>query len=144
MTEVIFHTAVANPIAHITKLCIKALSQSQRLVIVTSDASKLQEISEYMWSCEPAAFVPHCFWNAPDTLRDRSHIFLSESPLHPDLPTQSLIHWGVEMPQGFASFEKCVEIIGIDPSSVSSGRLKWKTYQQMGYPLKHVALKSPG
>ena len=143
MTEVIFHTAVSDPLKHLVKLSLKALAQSQSIVILSTDTERLKVISDHMWAFEPSAFVPHCFWDAPESVRQRSKIFLTNHAQHPGLPTQSLIHWGNDMANGFASFERFVEIIGCDEASVNAGRQKWKSFQQMGYPLKHVALNAP-
>lgn len=140
MTEIIFHTQVEDAYSHMAKLSIKAIEQAQPLVLLFPDALQLQAMSDYLWALK--GFIPHCKWDASEEVKKQTLVFLTDMPDRPHLPTKRLLYYGEkEVDPSFKIFERLVEIITVDPKSVEAGRQKWKKFQQMGYPLQHIAIK---
>ena len=55
---------------------------------------------------------------------------LQDAPHH-----EVLLNLSDEVPQGFGSFERLIEVVGCDEADRAAARVRWKHYMQRGYAL---------
>src|SRR5690606_39065549 len=103
--------------------------------------AQLSALDEALWTFSEHDFLPHV--RMDDALAAQTPILLTadrdmEAPHH-----QILINLSDTPPAHFARFERMFEVISSDTADKSSGRERYRYYQQQGYPLTHfVAEKS--
>ncbi len=138
MTEISFHLNAPEPLAYVCRLVRKALGSGAKLVL-TGPASTLARLDQALWTFSVLDFVPHCFADAPAQMLQASPVVLVEAqnlgaaalPHH-----QVLVNVGTELPAGFESFERLIEVVAAP--DVVPARQRWKHYTQRGYaPQKH-------
>ena len=47
-----------------------------------------------------------------------------------------LVNIGRELPIGFESFDRLIEIVADDDADRQAGRLRWRHYADRGYPIR--------
>ena len=145
MTEVQFHTGLAEPLHHALRLLRKAESQKRR-VAVLGPGEALQRLDQRLWADEPQDFRPHvrlaAGQQAADWLRP-TPVWLVETLDGVPADVDTLLHLAGAEPQpapGFERFAKLIDLVGADPASRQAGRLRWRHYADRGYALSHHAL----
>jgi DNA polymerase-3 subunit chi len=140
MTEVSFHTGVADVLGYACRLLRKAVKKGSR-VAVCADAALLQQLDIALWTFDPLDFTPHRrlgpgpapaarFAPTPVWLIDGEA--LRASPVH-----EVLVNLGAEPAPGFESFERVLEIVGRDADAARAGRRRWRHYTERGYAIVH-------
>ncbi|WP_309684118.1 DNA polymerase III subunit chi [Polaromonas sp.] len=142
MTEIAFHTNVADPLIYSCRLLRKAYMSGAR-VVVTAPAETLARLDRELWSFSATDFVPHCHAGAEAQVLSRSPVVLAESL--EQLPHLGvLVNLGQEVPAGFERFERFFEVVPQQEEGRLAGRRRWKHYQARGYTLKlHDAAAPP-
>ena len=97
----------------------------------------LQELDERLWDFRPASFVAHQLLpeNHISSLADNDPVLLSSS--EPGNKCQLLINLDKTVPPFFSRFERTLEIVNKEPDIEESGRVRYRFYQERGYPLTH-------
>jgi DNA polymerase III subunit chi len=141
MTKVAFHFNVPDKMHYICRLLRKA-AQAQARVVVFGPQQELNTLDEALWAFSPQSFVTHCW--SHDGLHTAS---LSSVVLNPIENTnaehvmphhQVLLNVGHTMPEGYETFERVIEVVGLSENDKSQARQRWKQYAQRGYILlKH-------
>lgn len=138
MTEVNFHSRVAQPMAYACRLLRKAVRKGAK-VVVTGPQATLTALDAALWTVEPLDFIPHVMPMPGRPLAPRFletplwlHVTLADAVHH-----QVLVNLGSEAPAGFESFERVIEIVGTDDDSRLAGRHRWKHYASRGYEIIH-------
>ena len=121
----------------ICKLSEKAMGRAQKVFIYSDSEADLRQLDETLWDFRAISFVPHKFLPAE---YDTSG--LDNEPVHlscgePGADRTLLINLANEVPTFFSRFERTLEIINDAPEIKTSGRLRYRYYQQRGYPLQH-------
>ena len=130
MTRIDFHVNAPDPIGYACRLVRKAYRAGQHVVVCCDDPARLQAFDEALWSVSPHDFVPHVA--ASDPLAAETPVLLTASP--DGLPWHGvLVNLGGTLPEGFARFERLVEVVGTD--AIEHGRERWRFYRDRGYPL---------
>jgi DNA polymerase-3 subunit chi len=138
MTEVNFHTGLADPLAYACRLVRKATARASR-VVVAGEPARLDELDVLLWTFEPHEFLPHARLRAEAELPARlaaTPIWLADDPVaapHHEV----LVNLGDEVCAGFESFARLFELVGRDPQAVAAGRRRWRHFQTRGYPIVH-------
>ena len=138
MTEVEFHFNVGDKLEYSCRLLRKAYLGGNNL-IVTADAVMLAQLDQMLWTMSATEFLPHCRSDAPAATLELSPIVLAASALEPVLEgraTGVLVNLGQDVPPGFESFERFIEIVSSAPDDRQAGRQRWNHYKQRGYALK--------
>jgi DNA polymerase III subunit chi len=135
MTRIDFHSNVPDKIAYACRLVRKARSADCQIVILAKDAQQMAALDEQLWTFSEHDFLPHV--TLDDPLAAQTPILLTtndkmEAPHH-----QILINLSDAPPGHFARFERMFEVISSDEADKSSGRERYRYYQQRGYPLTH-------
>ena len=138
MTEVEFHFNVGDKLEYSCRLLRKAHAGGAKL-LVTADPVMLAQLDQMLWTLSATEFLPHCRSDAPPATLALSPIVLAASALEPVLEgraTGVLVNLGQNVPPGFESFERFIEIVSSAPEDRLAGRQRWNHYKQRGYALK--------
>ena len=131
MTEIQFHTGVAEPLVHVMKLLRKAEAQGARLAVL-GPAALLDRISQHLWSDDPQSFRPHLRLGAgqpPGPHLAPTPVWLVEQLETVPADVDRLLHLAgetAEAPPGFERFARLYDIVGADPASRLAGRQRWR------------------
>ena len=138
MTEVEFHFNVSDKLEYSCRLLRKAHAGGVKL-LVKADPVMLAQLDQMLWTLSATEFLPHCRSDAPPATLALSPIVLAASVLEPVLEgraTGVLVNLGQDVPPGFESFERFIEIVSSAPDDRQAGRQRWNHYKQRGYALK--------
>ena len=137
MTEVTFHFNVPDRPGYACRLLRKATRSGAR-VVVTATAAELAGLDRLLWTFDPIEFLPHVLHRrgapVPAHLRT-TPVWLTEDPADA-MHHQVLVNLGREVPQGFESFERVIEIVSADDEDRQAARLRWKHYAARGYAIQ--------
>jgi len=142
MTRIDFHSNVPDKVAYACRLVRKARNAANcQIVILAKDAQQMAALDEALWIFSEQDFLPHV--KLEDPLAAQTPILLTtddkmEAPHH-----QILINLSDAPPGHFARFERMFEIVSSDETDKSSGRERYRYYQQRGYPLTHFTADAP-
>ena len=131
MTEIPFHFNVADKFLYACRLLRKAYASGAQ-VAVTAEPEVLDELNLRLWSFSATDFVPHCrTGHASDFLARRS-VLLVDSPAA--CPHHGvLINLGLQLPSGFETFERFIEVVTQGRDERLAARVRWKHYADFGY-----------
>jgi len=136
MTDVEFHTGVADPVAFACRLLRKAALQGVR-VQVTAPPDRIAELDRSLWTFEEREFVPHArLPGAAAVVVQRTPILLSVQPLGADAP-RVLVNLGAGAPSSLDELDRVIEIVSTDADEAARARERWRNYKALGLPLKH-------
>jgi DNA polymerase-3 subunit chi len=116
---------------------LRKAHQASAKVTVTAPQDQLSQLDQLMWTFSAHEFLPHCLWDAPEHVLQRTPIVLvpstelGRSPHH-----EVMLHWGSDAPPvGFETFARLIELVSQDESDRQVARRRWKHYADRGYPI---------
>lgn len=137
MSAIAFHFNVAERSSYLCRLVRKARRNGARLVI-TGERAQLDQLDRLLWTFDPLEFLPH--WKGrsaadlPPRLADTPTLLLDQVQ---DVPqAQVLINLRDQVPQGFESFGRVIEIVSRDGPDRDAARERWRTYAAAGHPIE--------
>lgn len=139
MSEVAFHTGVADKLGYACRLLRKAHRLGQRAV-VTGDPALLARLDVQLWTFDPGEFLPHARLRrgepVPAALQGPTPVWLADEPATaPAAPL--LVNLGPGGPGGVERFERVFELVGQDPDELRAARQRWRQYEAAGHPVVH-------
>ena len=141
MTQIAFHTGIANPIDYACRLLRKAY-RSGALVAVHGEAPALDRLDQALWTFEPLEFVPHIV--LPRDGGDAAR--LANTPVvlvKPGAAAPAACRVAVALaahPVGdVAAYDRVIAIVGLDAEHRETGRQRWREYERAGHAVSHVA-----
>lgn len=138
MTEVEFHTGLADPVAFACRLLRKAARQGVR-VQVTAPPERLAQLDHNLWAHDAQDFVPHVRMpGASAAVAGRTPIWLARAALGADAP-RVLMNLGAGGPADLAALDRVIEIVGSDADAADGGRERWRAYKAMGVSPKQLS-----
>lgn len=145
MTEVVFHTGVADPLGFACRLLRKAARHGAR-VRVTAPVDTLTALDRALWIFDERDFVPHLrVAGASAALALRTPIWLVPSlqTMVDDAPLPLVVlNLGADVldgPDGIDGLERLIEVVSADPDEATSGRARWRAYKARGLAIAHHA-----
>jgi DNA polymerase-3 subunit chi len=141
LTDVAFHTGIANPLDYACRLLRKAYRSGAR-VAVLGEPALLDRLDQALWTFEALEFVPHVV--LPRDGADAGRVALSPIVLvKGDAAAPADCRIGVTL-AGHAvadvgAFDRLIAIVGLDPEQREAGRLRWREYERAGHAVSHVA-----
>jgi DNA polymerase-3 subunit chi len=136
LTEVEFHTGIADRIGFSCRLLRKASRRGAR-VLVTAPREVLAELDRALWTFEPHEFVPHVRMpGAAAALAARTPIWLAADSDVAGAP-RLVINLGAEAPAEPGTLERLIEVVAADPDEAASGRSRWRAYKAAGLNILH-------
>lgn len=141
LSEVAFHTGVADKLGYCYRLLRKGFRQQARMA-VAGDAALLARLDQALWVMEPQSFIPHrrlaAGEAAPAALQARTPIWLLEpgasAPHH-----EVLLNLGPDMVAGHERFARLIEVVGLDDADRAAARRRWRAYEAAGLRITHHA-----
>lgn len=134
MTRVDFHSNIPDKIAYVCRLVRKAYKADCRIVVLT-EPQQLPLLDAALWTFSDLDFIAHV--KSDDPLASQTPVVLVDNETDALPHHQVLINLTAQTPINFARFERLFEIVSTDANDVSSGRDRYRFYQQRGYPLTH-------
>lgn len=136
MTEVEFHTGVADPLAFACRLLRKAVRQGVR-VQVTAPAETLSALDRLLWTFEERDFVAHArVPGVPERVARRTPLWLSPTvQAGADGAPRVLVNLGGDLPDAGAPVDRVIEIVAAEDAA--EARERWRAYKAMGPAMKH-------
>jgi DNA polymerase III subunit chi len=131
MTRVDFHVGAQDVLVYTARLVRKAVASGAKLV-VTAELNQLQQFDVRLWTFAQLDFVPHVFVGS--ALESVTPVILAEDPATP-VEHAVLVNLGETVPNGFARYERLIEIVGAEESMRAAGRARYKHYRDRGYDL---------
>ena len=146
MTDVAFHTGIANPLDYACRLLRKAYRSGAR-VAVHGEPAVLDRLDQALWTFEALEFVPHIV--LPRDGADAARLALSPIVLvkgESVAPTACRIGvtLGGHPVADVAAFDRLIAIVGLDPEHREAGRQRWREYERAGHAVSHVAKPAGG
>jgi DNA polymerase-3 subunit chi len=133
VTAIAFHFNAPDRVAYACRLLRKAVGSGAKLV-VTGLPATLHLLDEALWALSPVDFVPHCLLTSDAAVVAASPVVLAESVRR--VPHQQvLLNLGSLVPNGFESFERVIEIVGLDSDDRQLARIRWKYYADQRYDI---------
>ena len=130
MTRIDFHVNAPDPTGYGCRLVRKIYRAGQHVVVCCGDPARLKAFDEALWTFSAHDFVPHVM--AGDALAAETPVLLTASP--DGLPWHDvLVNLGDDLPEGFARFERLVEVVGT--GATDRGRERYRFYRDRGYPM---------
>ncbi len=136
MTEIVFYSGAADKLHVVCRLCVKALTQSARVMIYTTDTAALEKIDKLLWTYQQTSFLPHCSIDDDEKLVKSTPIILSNR-VSPVQGCTVLINLDAQCPQMIESFDRVIEIASVSHEDRLSARDRYRFYKQAGYALQH-------
>ncbi|TSE21510.1 DNA polymerase III subunit chi [Tepidimonas alkaliphilus] len=141
MTSVAFHLHVgADERAvrgYLCRLLAKAYAARARVWVVVEPPA-VAALDEALWTLPADDFVPHVRADQPEMLLRRSPIVIAAPQQPPQGVRDVLVN---AQPQWLAWIEaaapaRVIEVVGSDEQLKAQARLRWRRYQQLGWPLQ--------
>lgn len=142
MTEVEFHTGLADPVRFACRLLRKAVRQGARAT-VTAPAPTMAALDRELWTFDERDFVPHVRWrgDCPPHLLARTPLWLVED-LSEGLPPGAsglVVNVGAAMSPVPVETARLIELVGQDPADEAGARARWRAYKERGLRIVHHA-----
>jgi DNA polymerase III subunit chi len=136
MTEIDFYSGGGDRLHTACRLIAKAVRQSLKLMIYTSDTTVVERIDKLLWTFSSIDFIPHC--HAEDKLAGVTPVILGCQVTN--LPRDVLLNLDTEPPPFFSRFQRLIEIAGMTPEDTQAARKRYRFYQDRGYEIRHHKL----
>ena len=131
--EVEFHTGLAEPLDHATKLLRKALRQSGRVCVATP---QFEALARHLWSFEAREFMAHARPGVAAAVWQRSALWLLPDFGHPVEAVARPAVWvnlGAAVPEAYEGCERLIELVAAGPDEADAGRQRWRHYKAQGH-----------
>ena len=141
LTEVEFHTRVADRVDFACRLLRKASRHGAR-VLVTAPEDVLAELDRALWVFEEREFLPHVRMpGARPAVAARTPVWLARDATLPGVPgtPRLLLNLGAEAPADLAALDRVIEVVSAEPDDAEAGRQRWRAYKAAGLDIKHHA-----
>jgi DNA polymerase-3 subunit chi len=144
LTDVAFHTGIANPLDYACRLLRKAYRSGAR-VAVHGEPALLDRLDQALWAFEPLEFVPHAVLPRDGADAQRlalSPIVLVKSPAMAPQACRVAVSLAGHPVADVGAFDRLIAIVGLDPEHRDAGRQRWREYERAGHAVSHVAKPS--
>lgn len=141
MTEVAFHTGIADPVDYACRLLRKAVRSGAR-VAVYGPKELLDRLDRVLWTFDPLEFLPHL--SLPRDAADEAQLartpllLCQDARIPPDCPVAVVVEGAGDWPIEASRFARVIEIVGDSPESRQAGRQRWRGHERAGLKPQHV------
>jgi DNA polymerase III subunit chi len=143
MADVTFHFNVAERIPYLCRLLRKAVAMGKPTLVLLP-GEEVAALDQALWTHAQEAFLPHAVWGqASPAVLKHSLVWLADQVpnLDPSLPPRDVLIntlWG--LPEGWARYERVLELVGLDDAERQHARARWRLYTETGLaPRRHDA-----
>lgn len=149
MTEVDFHTGVAEPVDYLCRLLRKAVGRGTRVLVHAPEAA-LDLLDRALWAFDPQAFVAHLRLiegRVPGPALRRTLVWLAPAALPWPVelpPCSTLVRWQCEPNADLGDWARVIEVVADDPAERAMARRQWRACEARGMTVRHHAVTSAG
>lgn len=138
MARIDFAFGAQEKLSQACQTTLRQFLAGQKIVVYCSDMATLKAFDLKLWAVDDAAFVPHVM--AEDPLASQTPIVLVHQDLEAALSNAPRDAWLLnldnEMPAGFESVSRVLEIVSDDENDKSAARARWRSYQAAGHDVR--------
>jgi DNA polymerase-3 subunit chi len=145
VTEVEFHTGVADRVGFACRLLRKAVRSGAR-VLVTAPPEVLADLDRSLWTFEERDFLPHVrVPGSAAAVRRRTPIWLVAAASVADVDEAAgpvprvVVNLGADAPGDLQALDRLIEVLSTDADDVDRGRARWRAYKAAGLNIVHHA-----
>ena len=141
MAQVSFHFNAPDKLEYACRFIRKAMRHDARVTVV-APMDRLRQLSTRLWKFAGHEFLAHALQDDDAELLELAPVILVESLIA--VPNQQiLLNLGVDVPVGFESYEKVVEVVSsFDEEDRAMARMRWRQYQADGHDIERFDLVS--
>ena len=132
MTSIDFYFNAEDRLQVACRLAAKALKQRNRMLIYAPDPDTASRLDTMMWTWPAVGFVPHSMVNGP--LAAETPVLIASGEETP-ADCELLLNLGGECPPHFERFTRLFEMVSSNEEDKTSGRRRYRFYQERGYPI---------
>ena len=140
MTEVEFHTGVADPVGFACRLLRKAVRRGVRVRVIAPEDT-LAALDLALWTFDEHDFIPHVrVPGASEATAACTPIWLASTWQAPagDAPAPAvLLNLGADAPEELSGLDRLIEIVSADVDEAAGGRARWRAYKARGLGVTH-------
>lgn len=141
MTLVQFYSMIDEDPASRWRLAGKLVEKANLLGHATylhvNDLQDAESLSQALWAFKPESFLAHGFLS--EGRHERVQIgWGSEHGEHHDI----MLQLSDTIPEFFSRFNKVIELSCQHPELLNTSRIHYRYYQDRGYKIKHIPLKT--
>ncbi len=144
MARINFAFGATERISQACQTTLKQYLAGQKMVVYSSDITRLRQFDQKLWAVDEAAFVPHVW--ADDPMASQTPIVLITKDLAQALEGMSPETWLLNLddacPPTCGPLQRVLEIVSDEPEDKESARQRWRSYQAAGHDLKSYSLQS--
>ncbi|MGQ7845027.1 DNA polymerase III subunit chi [Granulosicoccus sp. 3-233] len=141
MTRIDFYVLAGDdPLARlhlVCKLAEKAIGVRQKVFIYSDSELQLEQLDACLWDFRAMSFIAHQRLAADHVASSSDNDPVHLSTGEPASDRNLLINLASDVPPFFSRFERTLEVVNEQAEVQSAGRLRYRFYQQRGYPLHH-------
>lgn len=144
MARINFAFGATERISQACQTTLKQYLAGQKMVVYSSDITRLRQFDQKLWAVDEAAFVPHVW--ADDPMASQTPIVLVTKDLAQALEGMSPETWLLNLddacPPTCGPLQRVLEIVSDEPEDKEAARQRWRSYQAAGHDLKSYSLQS--
>lgn len=144
MARINFAFGATERISQACQTTLKQYLAGQKMVVYSSDITRLRQFDQKLWAVDEAAFVPHVW--ADDPMASQTPIVLITKDLAQALEGMSPETWLLNLddacPPTCGPLQRVLEIVSDEPEDKEAARQRWRSYQAAGHDLKSYSLQS--
>jgi len=143
VTAIAFHFGAPDKVAYVCRLLRKATTSGKKIA-VTADSKTLSQLDADLWAVSSTDFITHGVGAAEGRMSSQSQVIMVPASQTESISAAILVNLGEQVPNGFTSFERVIEVVSTDAFDRDLARQRWKHYTAQGYSIDHhdLALKS--
>ncbi len=136
MTEIRFYHMEKSSLEQtLPSLLGKALSQGHKIMLKTSDTNTAESLSAYLWTYDPASFLPH--GTPQDAHPENQPILITDKDENINAADVLILTHSARS-DNLKDFKLCCEMLnGNNPEDIQSARERWKTYKEEGFEITY-------
>jgi len=138
MPEISFYIlptqTLAERLLFVCKLLEKAFRLQQYAYVYTDSSQQAEQLDSELWTFRASSFVPHQMIGA--LLPTVQQMILIGTQPAPTGWQTLLFNLSVELPRDLTATKRIIEVIDNDTTRKQQGRIRFRHYQQQGFPIK--------
>lgn len=134
MTDIAFHFGAPDKWAYACRLLRKASASGSSIQALVPEFM-VAKLDSDLWGVSATEFVTHCTGAADISVKNRSAVLLVSDMAQITSSRQVLVNLADAVPSQFDTFQRVIEVVGLDEADRLGARARWKRYTDLGYTI---------